>query len=952
VAYFLGILLLWLILFVPLGLAAHAVVLGAGARLQAAVIAPVSGLAIGVIGLGIFDQLGLHPGHSVVLGCVLGAAVVAAVAVWRRAGSWRSRALLWAAAAVVTLAVAVQAAVFETPTSGPLGYGAATDPIAQIATIDTLVGGASTVDPAVRMAAGDIEDRPLGFERLAAFTVAMGADSGAARNDWVAYTLHAVIMGLVTVLMALPLLLLARVRRLGALGTMAVLACGVTSPIALVAVGRSRGELLASALFVVTAVVATVLTRRDRGWGALAALHAGAAITVGGIPVLLPIGVAAAVMWQSRHRISEHRSEDDEPVSRVRLLSFGAVIGVASMVAAGAGAAVFAGSDASPLHLSVGDAVRAWPVTWLGPGGDLAVPRGGADIALLILGGAVMALVMWIIAGFRLYREMALFAASFVLLGAGLVWHGVDPSSGLALVSVGWMVAFPLLAVIIVSVYRQMHERREEAAGSSRWSSVGPGALLVLLLIFSVAASVTSGSRFVHGPGWGAGTGLGRDTLLAVDDPWLAYLVRGTVVDAPGPVIDADLLTQPRNPWIDASIVYERPPQIVVGASPFQSDPPGGYEERANIVGASAVRVFVDESRGERARRGSADAAPGPVAPPRRHDPVERGVEPDLRGGVSGEAVGGLVVPGTEFRSCGTQAQGSCVVPDPATVGRCSAADVEAVRLAAQRSGSLGRVNEPLLGVGCWTVELDDATRTLQVHTRDIGVVIPAFSAKLNEDAQWQRERGAIGSSILGGDWLTTSTRGAAATYGDKRLFGTFDVSLESRQVADIELATASGPDAIATSLQPGIDTWSRVLRSVGIAGALQARNSSGTQLSLGRMVVRPQGQDPACDVYVPAREGSSTLLNQPVASSSSAQLPGDAMSGRDSDVALPALVVVVTKIERATAGAQRVATIAAGNFQQWNNMPRQVMFDWTAQHGADVSGRACFGLESVQPAR
>ena len=57
----LGLLVLWLLVFAPVGLVVHALVLGEGSRRRALPLAPVTGVAVGIVLLGLLHAVGVTP---------------------------------------------------------------------------------------------------------------------------------------------------------------------------------------------------------------------------------------------------------------------------------------------------------------------------------------------------------------------------------------------------------------------------------------------------------------------------------------------------------------------------------------------------------------------------------------------------------------------------------------------------------------------------------------------------------------------------------------------------------------------------------------------------------------------------------------------------------------------------------------------------------------------------
>jgi len=278
-AYSLGLLIFWFVLFAPVGLALHWLVLGVSARVQAATVAPVTGIATAIIIFGSLRQAGVSVGSDGIATLVVVATVLTLVAQWRRGTAWRSRALLGAASLLVLAIIVIGSATFtDADWRRPAGLWHQR----RCSRVGCHDGSGPPGTERMRRrswqrAKQTSGKRFTGFEQFAGFTIAAGSSNGLRvaqasiidLTTWTGYTLYSLIAGILAALTILPLFVLARWRGIRLFGLLALLALGVTSPLLFINASLGNGALVASVPFVVTGIAALLLARRDRGWYAI-----------------------------------------------------------------------------------------------------------------------------------------------------------------------------------------------------------------------------------------------------------------------------------------------------------------------------------------------------------------------------------------------------------------------------------------------------------------------------------------------------------------------------------------------------------------------------------------------------------------------------------------------------------------------------------------------------------
>lgn len=939
--YSLGLLAVWIILFAPVGLAFHAAVLGASARRQAAPLAPLTGIAIATIVLVCLRQAGISAGASWLAIAAVVASVASCLVIWRRGGSWRGRHLIGATTLLLLAVLLMQIPAFQAISSGPLGYGSTFDPIPDIARIDRAAGGAGQDTGALRALAGQRADHPDGFEQLAAFTVSIG-DTGNPRDSWSGYTLFTPLAGLLLAMTILPLFVLARWRGIGWFGLIFVLLLGVTSAPALLALTAAQGAVLAGVPLIMCAITAVMLMRRDFGWVSIAVVAAGASVAVVGALALVPIGAVAAAWMYLQRTSHEHLAHTDTPTQawRPRL----AIVLTVMFSLYGTMRVISSGQwlTGEPLQSSFANAMRGWPYSWIGVDLRPHVPSGWQDSALVALGlivvvGAITRLIVT-----RDRQELALVSAPIVLVFTACVTSFAAPQLAIRIIDLAWLVAAPIVAVLLVRVVGQMRASGKDPV-RERLQSAGVLLVVALFSLMSMASAGTSGSRGVHGPPRDPETlGAGR-TLIAVDDPWMTYNVQGTVVRGDAGVVDADQLVAVRNRHLDGSILYDRYQHLILGTDPLSSDPPFGYTARDALLGY-AVRVFEDAAPALDASAAATSKNGSAVSPvderPRRHDPVEL-ADPKAPTGI-----GGLLLPNRSFATCSlAAAAGICSVDEPAVSAQCSPADVKLAR-SARFTTKRQRERFPLLGVACWEVEVDDATQALRVHVRDVGVILSPLDAELDPPTgAWKSVDGSVTGPLYPGDSITSVGGGATASYGGEHLGGTYDFVLEGQVGAGTRFTADAGAGVgVSTTFERGFGGWTRIVAGIPVFGSVKLSSESGATVKLGRMFARPTDHDRACDIAIAPLAGASKELIVPRIGGGNSS----AATAAPADDAEPGLTATVARISRPRKQGNRRATLVLGSYLQHLSAPRYTLVDWTEQFTMERAQSACTGFEIV----
>lgn len=1008
--YALGLLVVFLILFAPLGLAVHWLALGGSGRVQALPLALPTGLAVGVVLLAAARQAGIEAGSAVIPGLLFLGSVAFALAFRRWNVAWRSREL-WGACALLLLAlVLVVVPVVEHAggggsLTGPPGYATGREPVEQVATAeaasdDTDAGRVQVV----RRAQDTADDRYTGFEQLLGLSVGLASPGAPAalEREWSAYSLYAPLLAVVAALMALPVFVLARWRGLRTLGLIAAILLGVTSPLALASAAMAQAPGLLAGLFTVCALTALLLARRDRGWHAIAGIYAAAALVTAGPLAFVPF-IAVGVVWiLLRGSTREHLAHTDTPTSVDRPIVAVALVSMFALY--GTAAALFDRLELpwDALHETVLGAALAWPLTWIGPGLDLVGPSESWEIALALTGPALLAIGVAYGVSRKELRELAIILGSLAAIGVGLAVALIERGVGIALLEYSLLTLSPLLAIVCVRTVAVAREARESrrAGSTPRFVGIGPLLLLSGLLVLSLSAAGSSGARTVHAPPLAATAPPEGKTLIAAGDPWLSYMIEGERAPG-GDVVDVDALSGPGK----RSAVYGGYDNLVLGANPLASDPTSRYNEYS-VLDRYAARLFVNTHTGDDgADEGESSRAA--AALPTRHHPVEGDDAPADR------EVGGLLVPSRAIAGCTLETLGGCMPKRPVRGSSCtddemvlarSALDAASPRYDEDRAsrptavedalgvgvltafGGGGRAvddaadrsraqdaadeeerprdpgaavtarnasTEPgLLGAVCWDVPLSQRTKLLKVHVRDVGIILTSRDAKPDVHAATQEELGAEdeGREIYGGDWLRTTGEPVTISYGADDIAGRFDVTVEGSFGAGADAVFSEGnPQQEQTDALPAaFGGFSALYRERSIFGGnFAVRVPAGSAIEVGRVFLRPVGTlARSCDLLLPAREGGSQ------------EVVTLATGADDTSASSPGIVARVAKIRTAPSGRNgvtgtRTARLVVGSYLQDLGMPRHLLVDWVEEFGSTgVEGAACAeGARSVNEA-
>ncbi|MCW2926801.1 MAG: hypothetical protein JWM86_769 [Thermoleophilia bacterium] len=1065
----LAVLLLWGLLFVPLGIVLHWMVLGDGARVRALPITPITGIAAALLVLATLGRVGVDAGESWVGVAFVVAAVASIVFIWRREIPWRSRELIGAALMLLFAVALVQLPVVGTAGEGPLGYGTAANPVEEVAAIESSAHGPAAELGISKRTRDTRDERPIGFEQFAALTVALGleddeegAEAGEVRDPgWTAYGLHAAITGMLAALVALPLFGFARARGVKWLGLVVLVPLGVLAPAVFLALANGEGAALASVPFTTCAVFSLLVTRRDRGWWALAVLYGAAIAATAGPVALLPL-VSIGVAWMFlRSDTYEHLSQHDSPVASLRVFGVtaaAAVLGIISVLP-------LLGGDAEllawqPLHTSVRDALQSWPFAWLASDLSVRGPVSLLEHAVWLIGPALLAIAAIYAVVRNERRELGVLvgavAAAVIAAASSL---GAE-RAGIRLFEFTILSVSPFLAALAVRgvALAREYSREKDGTRRGRFAGTGPSVLVVLFVVLSFAATAATGTRMVHAPVTKqlasttiaadgtpeaeAGTGFG-DALIAAGDPWLAFVIDGERVR--DGFADADAISEERNGRSKRGARTTGYDSLVLSSSPLASDPSLDYVEQPGldtyqvrlfrnqrtVGGVVADEDVVDPGRGfQRRETATADRAAGTVDEngiptdtaadagdasatdgagdatsadsaadeadcagttkvcddptatllprARVHRPVEQAGDGPVPN-TPPDRPAGLLLPNTDVKGCTVEPAGSsaaaritsdtCEPDDPEVGERCTDADVDAARSPLDRDRAKRRTgptsppevlvidsdpNLPrrpaLVGVQCFDVPLDVDSSVLVLHTRDIGNILGAETASESgpEDA-WTTKRDPGMGGAVGGLTRSTSTQDATLTFGDTRLITAtdgFDVVLEGAFGAGLEVSSSapsvlddgSVADTIPVGTFRGSATgFSEILRRVPLGGGVvTVRNSTGTDVTVGRLFARSRDFPRSCDVGIALAEDEQREIrlepNEPI----------------EADRAIrPGLTVTVVEISGTP--AERVARVAVGSYMTRRGLPRYTLLDWTEQHDAEIRYEGCDGTEHVE---
>lgn len=596
----LTVLLLWGLLFVPLGIVLHWIVLGDGSRVRALPLAPVTGIATAMLVLATLGRLGIDAGEPWIAWCFIGVSVASVLVIWRCDVVWRSRELIGAGLLLLLAVTLIQLPVVGSDGEGPLGYGTTANPVVEVAAIDAAAGGPTATLEVAENAVATSDERPIGFEQFAALTVAIGLEDNpedARTATWTAYGLHATITGMLAALITLPLFAFARARGVKWLGLTVLVPLGVVAPAVFIALANGEGAAIASIPFTTAAVFCLLVTRRDRGWWALLVLF-GAAVTATAGPIaLLPL-VAIGVTWMLvRSDTYEHLSQHDAPVASLRTL---AITGIAAgMGAVSVVPLLRSGGEQlawSPLHDGMWDAVRSWPFAWLDTDLSVVGPSSMFETSVWMIGPALLAVAVIYAVVRNERRELGVLLGAIVAALIAGLFGLVELRAGIRLYEFTMLSLSPFLAALAI---RAVALARENADGPNegRLAGIGPTLLVFAFVLLSFAATTVTGTRMVHAPSVvraASASGASQSTgtaIIAAGDPWLAFVVDGQRVR--GGYADADAISEERNRFTDHGTRTTGFDQVLVSSSPLSSDPSLRYLEQS-ALDQYQVRGFAD----------------------------------------------------------------------------------------------------------------------------------------------------------------------------------------------------------------------------------------------------------------------------------------------------------------------------------------------------------------------
>ena len=1007
----LTVLLLWGLLFVPVGIVLQWAVLGEGSRVRALPIAPITGIATAILVLSVLGRVGIDPSASWVPPAWALVSVACAVWIWRRKLEWRRRELIGTIALVLFATVLMQLPVIGAEGDGPLGYGTAQDPVTEVAAIDAAADGAAGKLEVARSAAATADERPIGFEQFAALTVAIGTgDDGSARTgtalpsaqDWSAYGLHSTITGLLAVLIVLPLGAFARARGVKWFGLAVLVPLGVLAPATFLALANGAGAAVASLPLTTAAIFSLLVTRRDRGWWALVVLFGAAVAATAGPIALMPLLFVGTSWMLVRSTTYEHLSQLDTPVARPRTLVVtiaAAVLGLlACLPTLLNGGSMLAWRE---LHASWWDAVRSWPFAWLDTDLSTAGPDGPLETAIWLIGPALLAVALIYAVTRNERRELGVLVGSVVAALAAALLGVADRTASIRLFEFTMLATSPFLAALAIRAVALAREHAEELRGTpaGRFAGVGPTGLVLVFVLLSFSATAVIGTRMVHAPAISAPatSGFGR-TLLAAGDPWLAFVVDGERVR--GGYADADAVSETRSDFAERGARAEGYDSLVLSDSPLASDPSLRYLE-SGALDRYQTRLFQDRVNhpditrdkdidpARFAQRLSAQTAGGGANVPEADEPADtkpadvpyelatahHPLEGDGRN-TPADRPAGLLLPAGDVVGCEENRDvlsgDPCAPKEPLLGDGCSDEDVAAVRSPldadaprASRTPS-GRTPEltiavddllpetgklKLLGVQCFDVPLERDATTLLVHLRDVGVILAPERADDAGAAGWSttRDTHRIGGhdGIAGGTRRTTSLRGAKLTYGNGRLIGNYDLVLEGSFGAGVTIATDL---TVGVGADPAAAKQSSALADV-----------QGSADGFGNMVRAAGLLD---SVSVENSSGTDIALGRlfarprdlPRSCDMPIQLaPGTLREVRvDTDDSIDAAAEVrpgltLSVVGITGSGSSRVAHVAMGSYLSHNGMTRYSLVDWTEQYEGSVQIEGCDGIVSTE---
>ncbi|MBC7460208.1 MAG: hypothetical protein H7287_02495, partial [Thermoleophilia bacterium] len=602
----LALLILWALLFVPVGLVIHQLVLGEGARQRALPLAPLTGMAVAFLVLTVLGRSGIDAGDNWVPWLFVAASFASVVYIWRGQVQWRSRELIGSSLLLLFAVLLLQASVLGGSSDGPLGYGTTGDPVREVAAIDADAHGSASQLKVARDQHATANDRPIAFEQFAAMTVSIGRSNdkpASADATWSAYSLHAPITSLFAILTLLPLFAFARARGMRTFGLIVLVPLGVLAPAVFLAVATGAGAAVATVPFTSCAIFSLLVARRDRGWWSLTLLFGAAVAVAGGILALFPLVIFGIAWMFLRATTYEHLSQHDTPVGRTRALALAVIAaglgawGVASTIGGEGELLAWQG-----LHGTLGAAIRSWPFTWLDPDLGIGGPTSGLETAVWLIGPVLLVVALIFAIERNERRELGVLVGTVSAAVLAVVVALIGRSAGIRLLEYTLLVTSPMLAALAlraVALARGSAEERRADSGVSRLSGVGPTVLVCVFAVLCIAATGVTGSRMVHAPALqSVGTNFAGTTLIAGGDRWLAFIVDGdrvcTSASDDSCYADADELAVKDPPGAVRSITFGRAyDNLVLSSTPLGSDPSTRYLENWALDDYQ-VRLFYD----------------------------------------------------------------------------------------------------------------------------------------------------------------------------------------------------------------------------------------------------------------------------------------------------------------------------------------------------------------------
>jgi hypothetical protein len=357
---------------------------------------------------------------------------------------------------------------------------------------------------------------------------------------------------------------------------------------------------------------------------------------------------------------------------------------------------------------------------------------------------------------------------------------------------------------------------------------------------------------------------------------------------------------------------YGRFQYVILSNDPEASDPPGSYEplDDTGVVSAGAfpVTIYKDVSELDK----SSSKTKGPVT----HTPVEQhpGASPGgiLVPGIGPDGKGLRVKPGTDcsggdshIAAAGTR--GAIGLSKLAQKSRKDKPAPTGSDVADSATPAGGNTDEPALAaVKCWTTPLDEDTKTLVVHIKDVGLVYAPRPTGDN-DGDWKQV------DVHGYPGWETNSINATVRYGEPFLINAFDITVEGRFPSGTNLSVSDSAASTLT-LTPIVPSnhWSQTLARTSVSDDQVSIQSpkSGARMRAGRLFMRRIDVMPnSCDMKVIAEAGKKDTF----------------VNGNQS------MEVEIASIEGS--GKDRVAHMVMRNGLANTTVPLNVLVDWVEQY-------------------